>query len=238
MRTVIGVSPFLLAVSFGAGALAQQPAAPEPAPAPQSVAEYLCLFAGRCGDEQAPDVTRDGPETRGGMRLLRRSPEPIAAAGVVVPTPIVEHGGSSAAPVRRSHPVVRRSHMAVQCRSSASSAATAVRGNLSLTFESGSAMLTEAGRHAAETFAQALADPALAAARFRIEGHTDSVGGRGYNLELSRRRAEAVAAFLDSQGVPRNRFETAGYGFDCPLAGLSGRAGENRRVEAILVSGG
>ena len=113
-----------------------------------------------------------------------------------------------------------------------------MRADLSLTFESGSATLTDGGRQAAMTFAQAMANPRLAAARFRIEGHTDSVGGRGYNLDLSRRRAEAVATILESQGVPRNRFDTAGYGFDCPLAGLPARAAENRRVEAILVSGG
>ena len=34
----------------------------------------------------------------------------------------------------------------------------------------------------------------------RIEGHADKIGNHNYNLELSRRRAEAVRRCLDSQG--------------------------------------
>lgn len=66
-----------------------------------------------------------------------------------------------------------------------------------------------------------------------VMGHTDSTGSEQYNLDLSRRRAEAVANYLVSRGVSRARIETIGYGEQYPVADNStpeGRA-QNRRVE-------
>jgi outer membrane protein OmpA-like peptidoglycan-associated protein len=67
----------------------------------------------------------------------------------------------------------------------------------------------------------------------RIEGHTDIIGSRAVNLVLSQRRAAAVVRELAARGVPRQRLEAAGYGFDRPVASNAtafGRA-RNRRVE-------
>ena len=86
------------------------------------------------------------------------------------------------------------------------------------------------------TFAEALARPQLASVRVRIEGHTDSSGSRALNLDLSKRRAEAVADFLVSLGISRDRLEVEGYGYDRPLPGLPASADENRRVEAVRIS--
>jgi outer membrane protein OmpA-like peptidoglycan-associated protein len=74
----------------------------------------------------------------------------------------------------------------------------------------------------------------------RIDGHTDSIGGTADNQALSRRRAEAVRAELESllAGTPAT-FQTAGHGESEPVAdnttpdgkdNPSGRA-KNRRVE-------
>ena len=66
-----------------------------------------------------------------------------------------------------------------------------------------------------------------------VMGHTDSTGSDAYNLDLSKRRAEAVANYLVSRGVSRARIETIGYGEQYPVADNStaeGRA-QNRRVE-------
>jgi outer membrane protein OmpA-like peptidoglycan-associated protein len=66
-----------------------------------------------------------------------------------------------------------------------------------------------------------------------VMGHTDSTGSDQYNLDLSRRRAEAVTNFLVSRGVARARLESIGYGEQYPVADNtteSGRA-QNRRVE-------
>jgi len=51
-----------------------------------------------------------------------------------------------------------------------------------------------------------------------IIGHTDSKGAEAYNLELSKKRAEAVKQWLVSQaGVDPSRIETAGKGESEPI---------------------
>jgi outer membrane protein OmpA-like peptidoglycan-associated protein len=69
-----------------------------------------------------------------------------------------------------------------------------------------------------------------------IVGHTDNQGAYEYNVDLSRRRAEAVAAELArSYRIAPARLRTAGVGFLAPVgsnASDSGRA-LNRRVELV-----
>jgi len=69
-----------------------------------------------------------------------------------------------------------------------------------------------------------------------IEGHTDSVGSADHNLDLSKRRAEAVKAVLVSQfKVDAARLTTAGLGATKPIDSNDtpqGRA-QNRRVEFV-----
>lgn len=76
-------------------------------------------------------------------------------------------------------------------------------------------------------------DPSV---RITIIGFTDSVGSESYNLELSRRRAEATAAYLTSQGVPSSQIVTDGLGEAEPRASNDTAAGraQNRRVEIYL----
>lgn len=69
-----------------------------------------------------------------------------------------------------------------------------------------------------------------------IVGHTDSQGAYDYNMDLSRRRAEAVAAELvRSYAVDKGRLRTAGVGFLAPVASNAGEDGRalNRRVELV-----
>lgn len=72
--------------------------------------------------------------------------------------------------------------------------------------------------------------------RLLIEGHTDSVGNAATNLDLSRRRAEAVKAVLVAQfKVDAARLTTAGLGATKPIDTNDtpqGRA-QNRRVELV-----
>jgi OOP family OmpA-OmpF porin len=69
-----------------------------------------------------------------------------------------------------------------------------------------------------------------------IVGHTDSQGAYDYNLDLSRRRAEAIAGELvKSYRIAQPRLRTAGVGMLAPVgsnASDSGRA-LNRRVELV-----
>ncbi|MBN9038554.1 MAG: OmpA family protein [Rhizobiales bacterium] len=70
-----------------------------------------------------------------------------------------------------------------------------------------------------------------------VYGHTDSTGGDAHNLDLSQRRALAVATYLNAQGTDSRRFSIVGYGASRPIATnatAEGRA-QNRRVEIELL---
>ncbi|CAN5833052.1 OmpA family protein [soil metagenome] len=71
-----------------------------------------------------------------------------------------------------------------------------------------------------------------------IQGHTDNVGSRQVNKRLSEQRARAVADYLASQNVSRNRMSTEGHGFDLPVASNDTDAGrqQNRRVEVAIIA--
>ena len=66
-----------------------------------------------------------------------------------------------------------------------------------------------------------------------VAGHTDSVGNEGYNQRLSEYRAQSVANYLVSRGVPQQRIRAVGYGESMPIASNSNESGRqrNRRVE-------
>jgi OOP family OmpA-OmpF porin len=72
--------------------------------------------------------------------------------------------------------------------------------------------------------------------RMMIEGHTDNIGTVDANVDLSRRRAEAVRqALVGRYQIDGGRLTSAGYGASRPRAGndtLEGRAA-NRRVELV-----
>jgi outer membrane protein OmpA-like peptidoglycan-associated protein len=66
-----------------------------------------------------------------------------------------------------------------------------------------------------------------------IEGHTDSVGDATYNLNLSQRRAQSVADYLQTKGVAASRFTVKALGEANPRFDNSTKEGQakNRRVE-------
>ena len=67
--------------------------------------------------------------------------------------------------------------------------------------------------------------------RFRVYGHTDAVGSDSYNKSLGMRRAQAVVAYLTSQGISRSRLEAvASFGETQPLIVTDGRERRNRRT--------
>jgi outer membrane protein OmpA-like peptidoglycan-associated protein len=72
--------------------------------------------------------------------------------------------------------------------------------------------------------------------RIEVVGHTDNTGSAAYNMDLSQRRASAVAGVLIQRGVPSSRLVAYGRGFDVPVASnatAEGRA-KNRRVEIYI----
>jgi outer membrane protein OmpA-like peptidoglycan-associated protein len=101
-------------------------------------------------------------------------------------------------------------------------------------FASGKAMLLPGAQSSLAQVADALKDQANAA--ITVEGHTDSTGSDVTNMELSRARAESVASYLTSRGLPKEQVTTQGLGPSRPVASNDtpeGRA-TNRRVEIIV----
>jgi outer membrane protein OmpA-like peptidoglycan-associated protein len=72
--------------------------------------------------------------------------------------------------------------------------------------------------------------------RIEVNGFTDRSGPADYNMGLSVRRANAVAAELVRRGVPRNEIVTRGFGEENNLVPTADgvREPQNRRVEIIL----
>ena len=71
-----------------------------------------------------------------------------------------------------------------------------------------------------------------------VEGHTDSTGSRQVNQSLAQERAMAVAAFLETRGIPADRIVARGMGQDFPIASNATPSGrqENRRVDVVIAS--
>lgn len=78
------------------------------------------------------------------------------------------------------------------------------------------------------------ADPSVK--EFFIDGHTDSVGTREDNLVLAQKRAEEIARYLVSRGIPQDSITSRWHGERYPVASnetVKGRS-KNRRVTIRL----
>jgi chemotaxis protein MotB len=111
-----------------------------------------------------------------------------------------------------------------------------------LLFPEGGYQLSAAGQAALSQFAPQLSS--VQNAKVVVYGFTDNVpvgpvlqrAGIADNLDLSSRRATAVVAFLQSQGVNPNILSAKGFGATHPVAPNDtpqGRA-QNRRIEIVL----
>lgn len=101
-------------------------------------------------------------------------------------------------------------------------------------FESGAASLTPGARLRVSAIADVLLE--YRETSVVVHGHTDSSGPAQVNLDLSRKRAEAVARVLLEHGIARARLLAVGHGATRPLADNASPEGQgaNRRVELVL----
>jgi outer membrane protein OmpA-like peptidoglycan-associated protein len=86
---------------------------------------------------------------------------------------------------------------------------------------------------------KALTSPNLAAYKFRVEGHTDTVGAPDMNKTLSEQRANSVTEYLVTKfGIDRSRLTPVGMGEDGLLVatgpGVSNAA--NRQVRVVTLT--
>jgi outer membrane protein OmpA-like peptidoglycan-associated protein len=103
-------------------------------------------------------------------------------------------------------------------------------------FETDRADLGPETRAAIAKMAEALLK--IGVQRIRLEGHTDELGSREYNVELSLRRAEAVSRELAAHGFPQNAIVRRGLGYEHPVAANDTREGRalNRRVTIMVLA--
>lgn len=73
--------------------------------------------------------------------------------------------------------------------------------------------------------------------KIRIEGYTDNVGDKNYNVKLSADRANAVSKYLANNGIDKSRITTKGFGEENPVAPNTSdeNRARNRRVEMKVV---
>lgn len=120
---------------------------------------------------------------------------------------------------------------------------TRVGEGLVVTFDSGllfdfdSDQLRDASKSNLDNLAKSLSS--FGDSKLLLVGHTDNTGTDSYNLELSRRRAAAVASYLISHGVPSARISASGRGETEPIAPNDTDADrqKNRRVEVAITAG-
>lgn len=112
--------------------------------------------------------------------------------------------------------------------------------SLTVNFATGSHALSPQAAAALAALGRALSSPELLPFRFRIEGHTDTVGDAAQNMVLSQRRAEAVRDYL-VKGFPIAPFRlvAVGFGEDQLLVATPDTTAEprNRRVQIVNLGG-
>lgn len=107
---------------------------------------------------------------------------------------------------------------------------------ISVFFPSGKATLDENQKFILDE-AAGLAQT-FGAARMRVTGNTDDVGGRSGNIRLSRARAQAVVDYLvEAHDFPRQKFVVVGAGPDRPIADNNTDEGrkKNRRTDFEII---
>jgi len=160
--------------------------------------------------------------------MAQGNPSPEEIIKSLTPTP---GGMNTTRGIRLVHPGATSSASAAP-----SSASQAPSVSLIVLFATGSADLTPAAEHTVDQLGRALSSQRLAGYKFRIEGHTDTVGTRAYNLALSQRRAETVAAYLEQKfNIPSSRLDAVGMGEEGLLVPTPNETAEprNRRVQVV-----
>ena len=181
--------------------------------------QIICAMSGSCAGNVANSAQQITVTDEKSFSLVKTSAQPQqrSAAPAIAPTAKARPTATRVA-AYSSAPRVR---------------AASGRIEMLVSFDLGSADLTDQAKGEARSFASAASSPALAGMHFNVEGHTDAKGSREYNLDLSQRRAQAVVDYLVTQGVPASQLTARGYGFDKPRSGMASTAAGNRRVEFV-----
>lgn len=173
-------------------------------------------------------------QTRG-IRVPGAADSGAAAAQPVAPA-------ASGAPVGSPPPpsAAGRAAAAVPPPRETTAPAGVPAASITVNFATGAWTITPQAERALAPLGRALTSPDLAPYRFRIEGHTDTVGDPAMNQTLSERRAAAVRDHLIQRyGVDPARLDAVGFGEAQLLVPTPDQAPEakNRRVQVLNLGG-
>jgi outer membrane protein OmpA-like peptidoglycan-associated protein len=106
--------------------------------------------------------------------------------------------------------------------------------DLDIQFDYNSADIRTSSMPAVQELGKALSDASLKGSTFVVAGHTDAIGGEGYNQDLSERRADTIKRYLiDKFGIAGTDLVTVGYGKSKPKDPNAPMDPINRRVQVV-----
>jgi OOP family OmpA-OmpF porin len=185
-------------------------------------APWLCVWAADppSASSLIQSLTPGSAGTTRGIRLGAQPPAPAPA-----PSGTRASTGATAKPAA--------------AQPAAQSTANQGEARLSVPFASGSAVISPVAARVLDELGKALSSPKLAEYKFRVEGHTDTVGAPDMNKALSEQRANSVADYLVTKfGIDRSRLTPVGMGEDGLLVatgpGVSNAA--NRQVRVVTLT--
>lgn len=188
-----------------------------------------------------PLIDRLKPQSGGASRGIRIQGDTPAPTSPAAPAPIWTVPASVTPPAPTPPPAAvqsaaSRPAVVPQRPAARETTSDAPSVSITVTFATGSATLTPEAERALAPLGQALSSPELQPYRFRIEGHTDSVGDAAVNQALSERRAAAVREHLMRvYGVGESRLVAVGFGSSQLLVPTPPQVPEarNRRVQVV-----
>jgi outer membrane protein OmpA-like peptidoglycan-associated protein len=210
-----------LTMFLGAVALVAATAAPDPAAAQSDLAAQSL-------------IDRLRPSAASGSRGIRVQGEAAAPSTPAAPAPVWRPAPAVAVPA--PHTAARPTATPPAQQRETTTDAPSV--SITVTFASGSSTLTPEAERALVPLGRALASPELAPYRFRIEGHTDTVGDAAVNQALSERRAAAVRQHLSRvYNVDAGRLVAIGFGSSQLLVQTPPQVADprNRRVQVVNI---
>ncbi|MBS0644120.1 MAG: OmpA family protein [Proteobacteria bacterium] len=177
-------------------------------------------------DQIIKSLTPSGDVSKQGTRGIRLSTGDGsgAAAAPAAPAP------SAGAARKPSHGAMASSKPMAPTEASGPSV------DLTVNFETASADLTADAMKTLDELGAALSSDALKQYRFRVEGHTDTVGNAASNKTLSERRARAVVNYISAKyGIPTGRMVAVGMGEEGQAVKTGDQVAEpkNRRVVVV-----
>lgn len=195
-----------------------------------SAAPAFAQGANPSADQIIKSLTPNGDPSRVGTRGIRMSQpngtDSAPAASAYAPLP---GAATSAKPATHAKMASTKPVTPDQ-----TDAAPAV--NLTVNFPTGSADLTAEAMKTLDALGAALSSDALSHYRFRVEGHTDTVGSPESNKVLSQRRAQSVVNYIVAKfNVDASRLQAIGMGESDLLVHTGQQVPEerNRRVQVV-----